>query len=465
MSTITDNRDVLHNIFSYLDTFQRNHIRRTCKSWYNISLIDCGYFLFQDTNVYINNSNGKDYIDHLPHVLIVHGTEECTEDLKKIRCNDDTSRYIPKRAKGHLAQPQIFLTDKSLPLLYQSIHFERSNGDVPKLELQEDIAKKIVSQENHIQHSQSSMAKDVISSKKKKRIQTAIISQFQNIIYEKNIMQKIYVTNLDLSNSKWGYYINGSLMKGKNSLQVLDLSGLNLLERLSVKGCSKLRTLRVPNSLQALDASACTSLVEIDMINQNYFEDLEQCNSTNDSYSRLQSLNLNGCRSLTKAKCMSDGCLQYVKELDLTSVNKIPESILEMGLRKACNLESVSMRYIATDNLINAISSTLHANNRPQDNQNVSLKLIDLSFSLVSDQSVKLLVNTCKFLERCNLRGCRNASAECYNQTPIFLKQRLDSGNAYLVYSLDNENSDGRKRRKGDNIFFHITTSKQVNGT
>ncbi|GFH53632.1 hypothetical protein CTEN210_10108 [Chaetoceros tenuissimus] len=461
MSTITDNQDVLHNIFSYLDTFQRNHIKRTCKSWYNISLIDCGYFLFQDTNVY--NSNGKDYMDHLPHVLIVHGTEERTEDLKKIRYSDHTSRYIPKRAKGHLAEPQIFLTNKSLPLLYQSIHFERSHGGVPKLQLSEEIVKKIDPKQNHIQHSESSMAKDVISGNSKKRIQTAIISQFQNIIYEKNIMQKIYVTNLDLSNSKWGYYINGSLLKGKNSLQVLDLSCLNLLERLSVKGCSKLRTLRVPSSLQALDASACTSLFEIDMRNQNHFEDLKQCNSTNDSYSRLQSLNLNGCRSLTKAKCISDGCLRYVKELDLTSVNKLSKSILEMGLKKAFHLESVSIRYIATDNLINAIASTLHTNNRSQDNQNISLKLIDLSFSLVSDQSVKLLVNTCKFLERCNLRGCRNASAECYNQTPIFLKQRLDSGNTDLVYSLGNENSDGRKRRKGDNIFFHITTSKQVN--
>lgn len=458
MSTITDNRDVLQNIFSYLDSFQRNQIRRTCKAWYTLSFIDCGYFLFQDANVYNNSSNGKDYMDYLPHFLIVHGTEERTEAFKTIGYNDDTSRYIPKRAKGHLAEPKIFLTDKSLPLLYQSIHFERSHGDVPKLELPEDIVKKIDSQENHIQHSESSMAKDVISSKKKKRIQTAIISQFQNIIYEKNIMQKIYVTNLDLSNSKWGYYINGSSMKGKNSLQVLDLSCLNLLERLSVKGCSKLRTLRVPSSLQALDASACTSLVEINM--KDYLEDSKQCSGTNDSYSRLQSLNLNGCRSLTKAKCISDGCLQYVKELDLTSVNKLPESILEMGLRKACNLESVSMRYIATDNLINAISSTLHWKNQSQEGQRIPLKLIDLSFSLVSDQSVKRLVNTCKFLERCNLRGCRNASAECYNQTPIFLKQRLDSGNVDLVCSLDNENFDGRKRRKGDNIFFHISTSK-----
>jgi hypothetical protein len=47
--------------------------------------------------------------------------------------------------------------------------------------------------------------------------------------------------------------------------------------------------------------------------------------------------------------------------------------------------------------------------------------------SSVTDGPVESLVNRAMQLERCNLRGNKNISGECYNQGPIHLSRRNGS--------------------------------------
>ena len=77
--------------------------------------------------------------------------------------------------------------------------------------------------------------------------------------------------------------------------------------------------------------------------------------------------------------------------------------------------------------------------------------------SSVTDGPVESLVNRAMQLERCNLRGNKNISGECYNQVPIHLSRRNGSTESMEDFSVLKDGADDeRKRRKGDNIFFFV---------
>jgi len=257
------------------------------------------------------------------------------------------------------------------------------------------------------------------------------------------------------------------------------------LKRLSVRGCSSLTTLRVSSCLVGLDASGCTMLNKVIMHydqedhaakkttrkNVDTIKKLTQSKKEDHVLKRevkkvsLEALNLSGCRSLLSPP-NSNGlfsnlrALALMKELDMTSVQNLPNTILPSALLHTKYLENISLRYIATDAMIHALC--------PNQKAMGSLKLVDAAFSFVTDEAVEGLVNRAKKLERCNLRGCKGISSSCYNNVPIYLLKRNnkphskgdnrggehDVAGDFIVSSDSYTPGNKKKRRKGDNIFF-----------
>jgi hypothetical protein len=117
-----------------------------------------------------------------------------------------------------------------------------------------------------------------------------------------------------------------------------------------VRGCSSLRILRIPSCLEGLDSSACSALKEITFSVENLGD-----------YSSGQGLcvkvmNLNGCRSLTRIQFFEDA-VKNITELDMTSVSSMPKALIAQVLKRAEVLKNVSLRYIATDDIITALAS------------------------------------------------------------------------------------------------------------
>ena len=201
-------------------------------------------------------------------------------------------------------------------------------------------------------------------------------------------------------------------------LEVLNISELHHLQRLSVRGCSFLRRLYLPPNLVALDASGCTNLRHLSMPRGVGSDGLE-------------ALNLNGCRSLE----MQEGnelfgpgtelALRNAKEVDLSAVSTRAAPAIARALGVTTCLETLSLRYVATDHMLMALSQSISARE--------SLRLIDVAFSTeVTDTAVDALVQGASKLERFNLRGCKKVSVECYNKVPVLLLKRMsgDSGRA-----------------------------------
>jgi hypothetical protein len=125
----------------------------------------------------------------------------------------------------------------------------------------------------------------------------------------------------------------------------------------------------------------------------------------------------------------------------------MPKTLLVQVMEHAEALRSISLRYIATDDILVALAASKAA---------LSLQLVDISFSHdVTDGSVECLVNRAIRLERCNLRGNKSISGDCYNQVPIHLSRRNGSDEVLDNFSIKKDDKD-RKRRKGDNIFYFV---------
>jgi hypothetical protein len=383
------------------------------------------------------------------------------------------------RTKGHLPAPQIFHQRSSAPTLlayWQRHHCANLSG--------------LISSKDEI---------NILQGKQYGPHQMALAIRFQRLDGTSTLNQLINLQCLDMES----IFICGtsSRINAKKMLQVVDLTCLRHLERLSIKGCSKLKVLRVPSSLVALDASACTELREIgfnfgDNDDNNIDNgigssggNIEEESRTQSAYAHvLKALNLNGCRSLSKATFFSQGFLANVEELDLTSVTNLPRDLIERGLRTARCLKNVSLRYMATDAMLHAMttaatvgnsnsSSTVSSAVRSDTTSSPSsthamfdsadgsacahsLMLVDLAFSHVTDGAVEELVKKSNRLERCNLRGCKGISGACYNQVPMYLSSRQnmegEDGEFAIDYGSDEGNTQKRKR-KGDNIFFFVT--------
>ena len=178
------------------------------------------------------------------------------------------------------------------------------------------------------------------------------------------------------------------LLKIKKSIKVLDLGSLCHLKRLSLRGCSTLHTLRMPPSLVALDASACTKLKEVTVVYHDHFEN----DNSSSGDGLLQALNLNGCRSLSKGMFSNASILKNITALDLTCAKAIPTKSLAHALYHSKSLTKISLRYIANDEILEAISASSATAE--------GLCLVDVAFSHVTDMSVEKLVRNALHLER-----------------------------------------------------------------
>ena len=122
------------------------------------------------------------------------------------------------------------------------------------------------------------------------------------------------------------------------------------------------------------------------------------------------------------------------------------------ALSSAGSLASLSLRGVATDEMLHSLAAAVGTN----------LRLADCAFSKdITDAGVNALVQGAPRLQRMNLRGCDSISAECYNITPITLLERSRaqsadgaSGAAAAPAAAAEAASPAKMRRKGDNMFW-----------
>jgi hypothetical protein len=246
-----------------------------------------------------------------------------------------------------------------------------------------------------------------------------------------------FITSLDLEHSLFNKKSLGKMVVH------LNLGGLAFLTRLSVSGCIHLKNLTIPPQLVGLDARSCVELLSIRIGSLSGF--------VNEPY--LEILNLNGCRKLVTTTSPNDllsplmQSLTNVVEMDITSTNSLSKASIADSLLQARCLKSISLRYVANDDMINALCASPSAKN--------TLKVLDAAFSSLSDKAVESLIQSTTILERLNLRGCSKISSQCYNEVPFYLSKRLQGEVETKPFRLSDVYTS-RKRRKGDNLFLFI---------
>lgn len=273
------------------------------------------------------------------------------------------------------------------------------------------------------------------------------------------------------------------------------LSKYTNLKQVSARGCLHLKQISAPFTLLGLDCSSCARLEQIiiplirkDDHDNNELEPNDNPRHPSDPLScRLVSLNLHGCRSLrtfgsvlssspttatsTQMAAASSQYSRNLQQVDLSSCLKLSPQWVAALLQSTHVLESLSLRYIATDEMIVALSQSASVSS--------TLRLVDLAFSrALTDGSVETLVQAASaHLERVNLRGCSKISSRCYNQTPILLLNKKKSGSKNDHVSAtagdgslkqdeedDKDNKTQRKQshsRKGDNLFYFVSTQEE----
>ncbi len=224
-----------------------------------------------------------------------------------------------------------------------------------------------------------------------------------------------------------------------------DLSGVQHLKRLSLRGCTQLQVLHLSPGLEALDVSSCSNLTTI----------VFPMGQTRE----LEALNLRGCRSLEAQDrtrlfgAATADVMRHVKDFDLSSTKRLDTTVVADAIRMACALESLSLRYIASDPIIRALADS--------EASKTTLRYLDVSFSEdLKDEACESLVNSAIYLERFNLRACKCVSAALYNGVPMWLQNRSDDTSArFSSNSTSNTNTSSRpSRRKGD-VIFQFTSS------
>lgn len=225
----------------------------------------------------------------------------------------------------------------------------------------------------------------------------------------------------------------------KRVLVIADLSSVKHLKRISLRGCSNLQSLHLPSSLEALDSSSCSNLTTITF--------------PLDQEIKLEALNLRGCRSLEALDkvrlfgAATANVMFHIQDLDLSSVKRINPVILADALRMVRRLESLSLRYVATDIMIRALADS--------EATKTTMRLVDVSFSDdLKDEACEALVHSANKLERLNLRACTSISPALYNSIPVWLQHRRSGGGAYPSSLTELRALDGHQhQRKGDVMF------------
>eukprot|EP00521_Asterionellopsis_glacialis_P008733 CAMPEP_0195285878 /NCGR_PEP_ID=MMETSP0707-20130614/3548_1 /TAXON_ID=33640 /ORGANISM="Asterionellopsis glacialis, Strain CCMP134" /LENGTH=156 /DNA_ID=CAMNT_0040345437 /DNA_START=171 /DNA_END=641 /DNA_ORIENTATION=- len=144
-------------------------------------------------------------------------------------------------------------------------------------------------------------------------------------------------------------------------------------------------------------------------------------------------------------------------------------------------LMSLSLRYVATDEILEALASSkscgyaCEKGNKNHSTNFGTLRFVDVAFSpQLTDSSVKALVQRASLLERINLRGCKSISGLCYNEIPIELAHRrcgigtghndtrppqASCASSSWTTRIHDHTMSTTKKRKGDNIFHLIATT------
>lgn len=198
----------------------------------------------------------------------------------------------------------------------------------------------------------------------------------------------------------------------RSSIARIDISSLKHLRVISVGGCGYLKSLLLPKSIQSVDAKGCSELLRIGFPNGC------GCDGS------LQSLDLNGCRKLKRwigdslFGVNTADLLCNITHLDMSQLPK--EGLLNeefcRGLQSTNHLQMFSLRYCASDAIIEAFADSQSARS--------GQRLVDIAFTKVTDESVKLLARNGPALERINMRGCKGITGECYNNIPVYLERR-----------------------------------------
>lgn len=237
----------------------------------------------------------------------------------------------------------------------------------------------------------------------------------------------------------------------RSSLEELDVSYLHHLKQLSVRGCGNLQFLNLNPSLRTLDAGGCSNLIGIDF--------------PRGASGFLSALDLGGCRNLRYNKGKGADhhrltlrpsllgpntvvALSNITNLDMSHVCKrdaLDKTCCD-ALRLSKRLESFSLRYGATDDVLIALAESESA-------RSGKLRLVDVAFSKdITDKAVEALAKNASSLERLNLRGCKKVSSSCYNHVPVYLERRRRREGEGKI--LEEDESYRSCTRKGDNLFY-----------
>jgi hypothetical protein len=214
--------------------------------------------------------------------------------------------------------------------------------------------------------------------------------------------------SFDISQSK--LLARGSRLSLKIKLLALDLS-FTKLKVISLASCSNLVKLRVPSTTQELNVSFCGKLQQRDGFLRGV--------------TAIRSLNLNECKSIRGFA--HDFSLTDCRELDASNCTSLFEdgSVLQ-ALRAARMLFTVSLRNVATDEVVGALTETCAGR----------LKYVDFARSAVGDRTVENLMQKCAQagtpLIRVNLRDCQRISNALYNKAVFQLKSGVQPPFHYL---------------------------------
>ena len=265
-----------------------------------------------------------------------------------------------------------------------------------------------------------------------------------------------YCFRMQCSDGTMVDYITCSLMKGlsrslRTTLEELDISNLQHLKEVSVRGCTRLRSLKLPKQLTSLDAGSCSELQSIAF--------------PNGVEGDLRNLDLSGCRRLCHPnKCrifhpsppalmgnIPTSPVRSITHIDMSNVclTRALDEVFCSAIGSTIYLESASFRYKATNEFLIAMSKSESASSG-------HLHLVDIAFSInVTDESVQQLARNAIKLERLNMRGCKGISPSCYNHVPIYLSERRHSLKNDVAFATSSTSS-----RKGDNIFHFCQGNK-----
>jgi hypothetical protein len=518
--------EAIHLILAHLDVLESLSCRRVCRDWM-VRLTGCALFEYSCPpmqpyiyrliqGIHLSGTRQQPYQQHSAVARKLENEVDNNDDTQQVDCR--------KRTRGHLPEPQVLLVksttteDKNSSAISLSpvLEFLPSHR-VPATAFR--LEEPFMSSSCTTLHQRpANDNEDDLSSSTGKRLDWTCINLSESTI----ILPDHHPRRLEAE------LVRTKSRRLQNVLLRVDVSSLTKLERLSVRGCGNLQRLLLPTCLQALDASSCARLVSIGMpsmwvppaatalvvdvagdgtgagdgdgVSDGCREQSQQRQQQREQHSaiagqpppQLVALNLSGSRNLQTLfytlPSLSHGAphlLKHLKELNASSTLKVGSrskatttttttlatpSILGAILRHTVQLESLSLRYIATDEMLEHLAQSQSATSSG------TLQWIDISFSpTVQDASVYGLVHAAPRLERLNLRGCTSVSGTCYNQVPIVLMERASHRPLIPPLPLGTNETDpalqpqgvgkptppwsspvaaSLSRRKGDNMFY-----------